>query len=287
MPSGGEVAMYVKLDARGFDVDVKKAAIACGKRAVPSLVISPKASRPDAPGVLWIHGGGYLTGMKEMVFMSRAVDLVERFGAVVVSPGYTLSVRAPYPAALDDCHAALLWMRDHARELGINPSQLMVGGESAGGGLCAALSLLARDRGDVRIAYQMPLYPMLDNLDTASSRDNRNKVWNTRRNHMAWQLYLRGAARSAAVSPYAAPARATDLTGLPPTYTFVSTGEPFYAETLTFVERLRAAGVSVGLDVYEGLYHAFDMLEPDLPQSQQARERFCEHFAWAVEHCFA
>ena len=279
--------MRVKLSAKGLHVRLQRVRIPVGRRRMSALVLTPQHAVTAAPGVLWIHGGGYLTGMKEMVFMSRAVDLVERFGAVVMCPDYRLSWQAPYPAALDDCCAALLWMRNHAAELGINPSQLMVGGESAGGGLCAALTLRVRDRGGVRIAYQMPLYPMIDNLDTPSSQDNRNKVWNTRRNHAAWRLYLRGDAKSPDASPYAAPARATDLANLPPTYTFVCTGEPFYAETLTYVERLRAAGVRAEVDVYDGLYHAFDMLEPDLPESVQACERFCEQYAWAVEHCFA
>ena len=229
---GGGALVYVKLTARGLDLRSQTVRIDASGCRVSALVLSPKSPRQDAPGVLWIHGGGYLTGMKEMVFMTRAVDLVERFGAVVVCPDYRLSLQAPYPAALDDCHAALLWLRDHTAELGVNPAQLMVGGESAGGGLCAALSLLARDRGDVRIAYQMPLYPMIDDRDTASSRDNHNKVWNTRRNHMAWGLYLRGLGKGCEVPAYAAPARATDLFSLPPAYTFVSTGEPFYAETM-------------------------------------------------------
>lgn len=219
--------------------------------------------------------------------MSRAVDLVERFGAVVVAPGYRLSWQAPYPAALHDCYAALLWLRNHAVELGVSPAQLMVGGESAGGGLTAAVCMLARDRGQVNVAYQMPLYPMIDNLDTASSANNHNKIWNTRRNHLAWRLYLREDARSSQVSPYAAAARATDLAGLPPAYTFVCTDESFYAETLAYVEALCAAGVSAEADVYQGLYHAFDMLEPNLPESRLARERLCERFARACETCFA
>ena len=279
--------MIPKLSARGLDLRVEKVRISVGKRRLSALALKPTRLHTGVPGVLWIHSGGYATGMKEMVFMSRALDLVTRFGAVVVSAGYRLSWKSPYPAALEDCYATLLWMRDCAAELGINPAQLMVGGESAGGGLCAAACLLARDRGEVRVAYQMPLYPMIDNLDTESSRDNRNKVWNTRRNHQAWALYLRGAARSSNVSPYAAPARATDLSGLPPAYGFVCTGEPFFAETVDYFDRLRDAGVDARLDVYEGLYHAFDMFEPDLPQSQQARERFCERFAWAAGHCFA
>lgn len=279
--------MQVRLSARGLDVRSERVRIPVGGRRMSALVLRPRQQRADAPGVLWIHGGGYVTGMKEMVFMSRAVDLVERFGAVVVSPGYRLSWQAPYPAALHDCYAALLWMAAHTGELGVNPAQLMVGGESAGGGLAAALCLLARDRGQVAVAYQMPLYPMIDNLDTWSSADNRNKIWNTWRNHQGWRLYLRQDAASSQVSPYAAPARATDLAGLPPLYTFVCTGEPFYAETLAYVEALQAAGVRGEVDVYEGLYHAFDMLEPDLPESVLARERFCEHFARACDTLFA
>ena len=85
----------------------------------------------------WIHGGGYITGMKEMVHMSRAVDLVKRFGAVVVSPGYRLAIQRPFPAAAEDCYSALVYLKDHAQELGIRQNQIMVGGESAGGGLCA------------------------------------------------------------------------------------------------------------------------------------------------------
>lgn len=267
--------MNVKLSSRGMKLRSERVRIVVGKRQMPALVLYPLRPRGDAPGVLWIHGGGFATGMKEMVFMSRAVDLVERFGAVVVAPDYRLSWQAPYPAAIHDCYAALLWLRDHTDDLGVDPAKIMVGGESAGGGLTASLCLMARDRGQVSVAFQMPLYPMLDNLDTWSSCDNHARVWNTRRNHQAWRLYLRQDACSADVSPYAAAARATDLTGLPPAYTFVGTEEPFYAETLAYVEALRAAGVPAKVDVYEGMWHAFDMLEPELPESQLARERFC------------
>ena len=119
--------------------------------------------------------------------MSRAVELVKRFGAVVLSPGYRLALQAPYPAAMDDCYAALLYLRSHAAALGVRSDQLMVGGESAGGGLCAAVCIRARDEGTVNVAFQMPLYPMLDDRDTETSRDNHGRVWNTRRNHLAWR----------------------------------------------------------------------------------------------------
>ncbi len=253
---------------------------------VPLLVLQPKEKPVNAPGVLWIHGGGYMTGMKEMAYMGRAADLVREHGAVVVAPGYHLSLFHPYPTALNDCSAALLYIRDHAAELGIRPDQIMVGGESAGGGLTAAIAMLARDRGEVQVAFQMPLYPMIDNFDTDSSRDNHAKVWNTKRNHQAWAVYLRKDARKD-VSPYAAPARQTDYTGLPPAYTFVCTAEPFFCETLQFIDSLKAAGVEARVDVYDGMYHAFDMSEPDHPVSREAIRRFNEMFAYAKEHYFA
>ena len=185
---------------------------------MPALLVSPKKKTLNAPGILWIHGGGYVTGMKEMVHMSRAVDLVKKYGATVLSPGYRLSFVKPYPAAVEDCYDALLYLKNHAGKFDINKNQLMVGGESAGGGLCAALCMIARDKGEVQVAYQMPLYPMLDNLDTKTSANNHGKVWNTRRNHIAWRLYLRKNAKKV-VSPYAAPARQMDYTNLPPAYT--------------------------------------------------------------------
>lgn len=267
-------------------IRVEKITIPSGHRRIPALVLSPKTAAAPSTGVLWIHGGGYILGMKEMVYMSRAVDLVKRFGAVVVSPDYRLAFAAPYPAALDDCYAALLYMKSHAGELGIRSDQIMVGGESAGGGLCAALCIKARDTGAVNIAFQMPLYPMLDDRDTETSRDNHGKVWNTRRNRFAWRCYLRGQKRGE-LSPYAAPARLTDFSGLPPTYTFVGDGEPFYAETVQYIARLKACGIPADMDVYRSDMHAFDMMQPDTPLSREAAERFNERFAYAQAHYFA
>lgn len=251
------------------------------------LILRPEEPAPESgrPGVLWIHGGGYITGMAGMVYMSRALNLVRRYGAVVMSPEYRLAGQAPYPAALLDCHSALVYLKEHAGELGVRSDQLMVGGESAGGGLAAALCLYERDKGGVKIAFQMPLYPMLDNEDTETSLDNHAPVWNTRRNHAAWARYLRGV--DGAVPAYAAPARAEDYAGLPPAYTFVSTAEPFYAETLAYVQRLRDAGVEASVDVYAGLFHAFDMLTPFLPVSRRAATAFEGQFEYAVRHYFA
>ncbi len=267
-------------------VKISKIKIPGKHGSIPMLIARKEGVTEPTTGVLWIHGGGLATGMKEMLYWGRGIDLVTRHGAVVISPSYTLSFKAPYPAAIDDCYDTLMYLRDHATELGIREDQIMVGGESAGGGLVAAVCMMARDMKSVNIAFQMPLYPMLDNFDTESSRNNHAKVWNTRRNHKAWKMYL-GDDVDKEVSPYAAPARQSDFAGLPPAYTFVCTAEPFYCETLTYIDNLRAAGIEAAVDVYEGLFHAFDMQKPNLAISKEAIERFNERFAYAKENYFA
>ena len=269
------------------NVNCTKISIPCrGGRHMAALVVSPKAPHKNAPGILWLHGGGYMAGMKEMVHMSRAVDLVKNYGATVISPDYRLAIVKPYPAAVEDCYDALLYLKAHVKELEINKDQIMVGGESAGGGLCAAVCMMARDRREVNVAYQMPLYPMLDNFDTETSAHNHGKVWNTRKNHMAWKLYLRKNVKKE-VSPYAAPARQTDYANLPPAYSFVGDGEPFYAETCTYINNLKQAGIEAELDVYNSNMHAFDMMKPQLEISKQAALTFNKHFEYARDHYFA
>ena len=250
---------------------------------VPLLILQPKNKPEKAPTILWIHGGGYATGMAALVLYSRALPLVKKYGAVVVAPDYRLSGKAPYPAALEDCYEGLLYLKEHIMELGGNPDQIMVGGESAGGGLTAALCMYARDRGEVNIAFQMPLYPMLDDRDTVSSRHNYRLPWNTLFNHGAWKQYLNGAEPT----PYAAPGRQTDYSNLPPAYTFVGREEPFYCETVRYVHRLKKAGVEAKVDVYPTGFHAFDMLQPYRKISKQAVKEFEKQFLYAREHYFA
>ena len=133
--------------------------------------------------------------------------------------------------------------------------------------------MMARDRGEIKVAFQLPLYPMLSNIDTISSMNNHGKVWNTRRNHLGWRLYLRKDAKKM-VTPYASPAWQRDFSGLPPAYTFVGDGEPFYKETLDYVDSLRSAGVEAEADVYHTNMHAFDMLWSSHPTSRKAIEKF-------------
>ena len=142
---------------------------------------------------------------------------------------------------------------------------------------------MARDRGEVSVAFQLPLYPMLDDRPTDSSRDNHGRIWNTRKNRFAWKLYLRKTVKTD-IPVYAAPARLEDFSGLPPAYTFIGIGEPFYCETKIYIERLKACGVPAKMDVYDTDFHAFSMLKPKDKLSRLANERFNEFFKYASEN---
>lgn len=267
-------------------INVKHEKIDLGKRKIPLLILSPKKKSENCACVLWIHGGGYIVGMKEMIYMSRAAELVEKYGVVLVSVGYRLAFLSPYPAAIEDCYEALLYIKRNASTLGINKKQIMVGGESAGGGLCAAVCMMARDKKEVQVAFQMPLYPMIDNFDTESSKNNNHaKVWNTRKNHFAWKIYLRSNYNKT-VSPYAAPARQTDYSSLPPAYTFVGNREPFFCETKAYIENLQKSGIEARIDVYDSNMHAFDMLNPTSALAKKAAKKFNEEFEYALKNYF-
>ena len=266
----------------------EKRKIPVGDHSIRLLILRPLERREErVPGVLWVHGGGYQSGSAKDIFATRALSLVVKFGAVLVAPDYRLSKKHPYPAALHDCWAALLYLKEHAEELGVRSDQLMVGGESAGGGMAAALCMLARDRGEVNIAFQMPLYPMLDDRDTPSSADNHAPNWNSKRNRKAWKRYLRAAYGTDLVPCYAAPARCTDYRGLPPCYTFVGDIEPFYCETVEYVRRLQEAGVRAAVDVYPGWFHAYDLFFPAKKIVREAIAHFEEQVQYAMEHDFA
>lgn len=238
------------------------------------------------PGVLWSHGGGYALGIPEF-FAATYKQLLEARDCVIVAPDYRLSIEEPYPAALEDVYTTLLWLKNNAEELGIRSNQLMVGGESAGGGLTAALTHLARDRGEVNIAFQMPLYPMIDDrMQLESAQDNNAPIWNSRTNRWAWNLYLRELEEES-VPSYAAAARATDYSGLPPAVTYVGEVEPFKDEVTVYVKNLRQAGIPVAFEIYEGAYHGFPKVNPQAKVSKSANHFFTEAFEYAVDHYFA
>ena len=186
-----------------------------------------------------------------------------RFGCVVCSVEYRLAPEDPFPAGVEDCYAGLRGFFAQAVELGIDPGLIGIAGISAGGGLAAAVALLARDRGEVALAFQMPLCAQLDDRHiTPSSRSIHDaRVWSTETSIGAWRAYL-GDTADADVSPYAAPARAAELAGLPPTFLSVGQLDPFCGENLEYARRLLEAGVPTELHVYPGAYHGFDVLAP-------------------------
>lgn len=251
------------------------------------LVCYPIEKKDNATGVLWLHGGGYAIGLQEEEF-TYVRHITRETNTVMVLPDYRVSLEAPYPAALEDAYTALLWLKASAAQLGVNPHQLFVAGESAGGGLTAAVTAYARDQGDVQVAFQMPLYPMLDDrMTTPSAIDNNAPVWDAQANKLAWQLYLGPLCSTDQVPPYAAPTRLTDFSRLPPTYTFVGDIEPFYDETVQYINQLKNAGVQADIDIYKGCFHAFDLMGADTRVGQQATGTWLRHFKFACEHYFA
>jgi acetyl esterase/lipase len=249
-------------------------------------IYAPLEPKENVPGLLWIHGGGYAIGVPEMD-EKYILRFINASGCVVVSPDYTLSPDAPYPQALYDCYASLLWLRDNGQDYGMRCDQIFIGGDSAGGGLTAALSLYARDLGEVPIAFQMPLFPMIDDRETPSNTNNHAPIWDSQANDMSWKLYLGDLYRTSGVPIYAAPGRATDLHSLPPTCTFIGSIEPFRDETLAYCEKLRNAGIEVFVREYDGCFHNFDFLGGKAEISAQATAFLMETFEYATKYFFA
>ncbi len=228
----------------------------------------PPLSGP-LPALLWIHGGGYIIG-------SAAQDdaicrhFAEAIGAVVAAVDYRLAPESPYPEPLHDCYDALGWL---ANQPDVDADRIAVGGASAGGGLAAALALLARERDEIRLAYQLLAYPMLD--DRTANRtdiDEANfRLWNTKANRFGWQSYTGKPPGSPEVSGLAAPARYGDLAGLPPAWIGVGTLDLFHDEDVAYASRLRAAGVECELAEVGGAFHGFDLIRPKAGVAREFR----------------
>ena len=239
-------------------------------------IYEPAVKNEQLPGLFWIHGGGYLLGLPEM-----DDDLCHRYvsetNCVVVSVDYRLAPETPFPGPVEDCYAALKWFAENADELGVDVSRIAVAGASAGGGLAAAVSLLARDRQGPSIAFQMPLYPMIDDRNTTRSSQeiSDTRVWNRENNLLGWAAYL-GINHEGEVSPYEAPARAEDFSGLPPTYTCVGDLDPFRDETIEYVSKLAQAGVPTEFHLFPGCFHGFDILAPAAEISQRAVSQYVD-----------
>ncbi|GAB3179244.1 acetyl esterase/lipase [Micromonospora palomenae] len=223
---------------------------------VPVRLYRPAVAGP-VPALLYLHWGGFVIGGVDGVHHT-CVRIADQVGALVVSVDYRLAPEHPFPAALDDCHAVLEWVAKEATELGVDADRIGVGGESAGGGLAAALCLAVRDRGSPALRHQCLLFPALDDrLDTVSARAfTDTPMWDRANALVSWGHYLRGRAGAADVPALAAPARATDLSGLPPAFVVACEFDPLRDETIDYAHRLIQAGVRTELRYYPGTFHA-------------------------------
>ncbi len=251
-----------------------------GRRSAPSdvevITLSPgvgvRLFRPagvpePAPAMLWIHGGGYVIGTAQ-----QDDALCRRFsrklGITVASVEYRLAPEHPYPAPLEDCYSALTWL---AGLPAVDPDRVAIGGASAGGGLAAALALLARDRGDIAPAFQLLVYPMLDDRSSAGPANPNHRLWSPRSNQFGWAAYLGNADPQVAV-----PARHDDLSGLPPAWIGVGSHDLFHDEDLAYAERLKDAGVPCDVEVVPGAFHGFDLVASKAGVSQRFFASECD-----------
>ncbi len=215
------------------------------------------------PAMLYNHGGGYVIGVPEIA-LERIKNFIQTRPCVIVAPDYRKALTEPFPAGFNDCYDTLLWIKDNADNLGVFDTNFIVSGHSAGGGLTAAVTLKARDTKDIKIAFQMPFYPMIDDRQiTLSAKDIDVPVWNTKTNSKAWDLYLRELNKENKEIPtYAAPARNKNYKNFPPTITFVGEFEPFKDETIEYVDSLRKEGIPVDFKFYPGCFHSFEVVAP-------------------------
>jgi acetyl esterase/lipase len=243
-----------------------------GAPDVRVVVFLPTSVPGPLAGLLWLHGGGYIMGSAggEVVMVESIVSAIE---CAVVAVDYRLAPETPHPGPVEDCYAALTWLSTHANELGIDPRRIAVGGSSAGGGLAAALALLARDRGEVSLAFQCLLAPMLDDRTCTLANPHPYTgefIWTPEANRFGWASLLGQEPGGPDVSPYAAAARAEHLEGLPATFLNVGALDLFLEEDLEYARRLMRAGVPTELHVYPGAYHGFRMVA-DAQVTQTAR----------------
>ncbi len=232
-----------------------------GGPPVRLLVVEPERRDRPGPALFFIHGGGLVMGVPD-----GSIDVCSRLardaGVTVVATSYRLAPEHPYPAAIDDCAAALAWVHDHAEDLGIDPTRIAVGGASAGGGLAAALCQRARDEGGPSVPFQLLVYPMLDDRTVLHPPPGRFAVWTPTSNRFGWTSYLGHAPGPDPLPPHAAAARCADLSGLPPAWIGVGDRDLFQDEDVTYARRLEDAGVTVELVVVPGMYHGADAVVP-------------------------
>ncbi|MGH3246437.1 MAG: alpha/beta hydrolase [Trebonia sp.] len=247
-----------------------------GPVGAPDLIVSifrRKGHVSAGPAFLFTHVGGLIFGDR-FVGVGPVVDYAESLDAVVVTVEYRLAPEDPAPAAAEDSYAALAWTAAHAGELGFDPARLFAVGGSAGGGLAAAITLMARDRGGPALAGQILMYPMLDERnDTASARQiDGIGIWDRTSNDTGWNFALGDRRGTGEVTAYESPSRETDLSNLPPTYIEVGSAEVFRDESVAYASTIWASGGTAELHVWPGGYHLFELLAPQAALSVAARE---------------
>lgn len=255
-----------------------------GPPGAPEVVVRvhiPEGLTGPAPCVYSIHGGGYILGDRSQDDL-RFDRWCPELQFVGVSVEYRLAPETAFPGPLEDCYAGLRWVHAHAADLGIDRDRIGIAGASAGGGLAAALALLARDRGDLPVGFQLLAYPMIDDRRTTTSGEWDVPIWSPANNEFGWRSYLGDLYGSPDVPYTAAPARATDLTGLPPALIFVGTLDGFCDEDVLYAMRLYQAGVSTELHVYPGAPHGFDGFAPTTGLARRCQQDVKAWLAWAL-----
>ncbi|MFE6129736.1 alpha/beta hydrolase [Streptomyces sp. NPDC056437] len=259
----------------GRAVERREATVPSGDGAqIPLSIFSPAGARrpTKAPCVYWMHGGGMVMGDR-FSQIDIPLEWLAAFGAVIISVDYRLAPEATGTTLVDDCHQGLLWIFEHAEDLGVDPTRVVIAGASAGGGLAAGTALMARDLGTVPIAAQMLICPMLDHRNiTTSSRQYSGGpgVWTREMNEFGWRS-VRGGLPEEDVPAYVSPALADDLSRLPTTYIDAGSAEVFRDEDVDYATRIWAAGGQAELHVWAGGFHGFDALYPQVRVSAAAR----------------
>jgi len=250
--------------------------LVAGPRGAPAIALSiflPQDAPRPLPCIYHMHGGGYIAGASADLEPLH-YPLARELGTAIISVDYRLAPETIFPGAIEDCYAGLRWVFEHCGELNLDPKRIGLMGQSAGGGLAAALALLVRDRGEYRLSFQHLIYPMLDDR-TGSGRDPNpyagEFLWPAPSNRFAWGCLLGREPGGPDVSPYAAAARATNLSGLPRTFMATGALDLFIDENVQYAHRLIRAGVATEFHVYPGAYHGFDVFAADAAVSRQAR----------------
>ncbi|MBA3870816.1 MAG: alpha/beta hydrolase [Anaerolineae bacterium] len=246
----------------GFTMSERLIPGAEGAPDVRVVVYLPTRVQGAVPVLLWLHGGGYIMGSANAED-ATIKSIVSVIGCAAIAVDYRLAPETPYPGPLEDCYAALKWLSTHADELGIDPNRIAVGGSSAGAGLAAALALLAHDRGEFHLIFQLLIAPMIDDRTVTLAHPHPYTgefIWTPQANRIGWTSLLGHEPGGFDVSPYAAAARAENLEGLPATFINVGAIDLFLEEDVEYARRLIRAGVPTELHVYPGAYHGFRML---------------------------